>query len=214
MILALDTSGPNVALALGSAGWAESDLRTSLRRARLNHNEILDSELGALLDSVRDQVELIAVTTGPGSFTGTRVGVSYAVGLAQSLSVRILPVSSYRVAAELALTTETEIHVAFSVVRETWCCCRLTRVGEDWQEATEREVNAAELDELAARGQLVIPWGDPGSGRPPPANWNSAASLHMLASRASDGSYLPPNEIHVRYLGPSQAERNFHARSS
>jgi tRNA threonylcarbamoyl adenosine modification protein YeaZ len=209
MILALDTSGPNVALALGNAA---GELRASLCKAQFSHNEILDSELSALLDSDGEDVDLIAVTTGPGSFTGTRVGVSYAIGLAQALAGTILPVSSYRLAAELASTSEAEIHVAFSVVREAWCCCRLTRVGDDWLESDEREVNVAELDALTARGQVVIPWGDPRSGLPPAANWNPAASLHALACRASKGSYLQPHVIHVRYLGPSQAERNFHAR--
>lgn len=36
----------------------------------------------------------IAVATGPGSFTGTRIGVSFAVGLAMGLGIPIVPLPS------------------------------------------------------------------------------------------------------------------------
>ena len=40
------------------------------------------------------QVDLIAVTNGPGYFTGIRVGVSYAAALAYGLGVNVTPVST------------------------------------------------------------------------------------------------------------------------
>ena len=210
MVLAIDTAGPNVALALGNR---DSDPRACVTTARLNHNEILDREVQALLSREKGALNLIVVNAGPGSFTGTRVGVSYAVGLAQSLALPILPVSSYRVAAGLAPPGTDELHVAFSVVRDTWCCCRLIRCDGDWHEASECEVDGAQLDALTERGVVVIPWGDPRKGQPSPPDWNPAAILHKRACDTPDESFLQPHEIHVRYLGPSQAERNFHARS-
>jgi tRNA threonylcarbamoyladenosine biosynthesis protein TsaB len=47
--------------------------------------------LSALGKTVRD-VGLIAVTAGPGYFTGIRVGLSYATGLAGSLGIMVTPV--------------------------------------------------------------------------------------------------------------------------
>ena len=41
-------------------------------------------------------VGLAAVTSGPGYFTGIRVGVAYAAALAYGLGVRIVPVSSLK----------------------------------------------------------------------------------------------------------------------
>jgi tRNA threonylcarbamoyladenosine biosynthesis protein TsaB len=46
-----------------------------------------------------DDVGLVAVTNGPGYFTGLRVGVSYAMALAYGLGVGVAPVSTLRMLA-------------------------------------------------------------------------------------------------------------------
>jgi tRNA threonylcarbamoyladenosine biosynthesis protein TsaB len=46
-----------------------------------------------------DDIGLIAVTTGPGYYTGIRIGVSYACALAWSLGVKVAPVPTLRAMA-------------------------------------------------------------------------------------------------------------------
>ena len=71
-------------------------------------SEILPSAvrifLSAFGKTVRD-IGLIAVTVGPGYFTGIRVGLSYATGLADSLGIMVTPVSTLDAMASCLLGT-------------------------------------------------------------------------------------------------------------
>jgi len=95
ILLAISTSAkPEVAIAstdrtiaTGADGQALESLLPAIVRAL--------GGFGATLDDV----SLIGVCTGPGSFTGLRIGVTFAKTLAQSGLRRIVGVSAYDVAA-------------------------------------------------------------------------------------------------------------------
>ncbi|NLY75030.1 MAG: tRNA (adenosine(37)-N6)-threonylcarbamoyltransferase complex dimerization subunit type 1 TsaB [Firmicutes bacterium] len=103
LILGLDTATPWGALALGD----ETDvfLEISLRSGK-GGGEYLLSILNRMLvktgRSLRE-VELIAAGTGPGSYTGIRVGLAAAKGLAEGLKVPVLGVDTLRIIAENAV---------------------------------------------------------------------------------------------------------------
>lgn len=91
--LAIDTAAPRLQLALLRADGA-TDL--SIDDIATGHAEILFDRLAALLARnglSHADVERIAVTTGPGSFTGLRIGLSAArgLGLARNLPVLGIP---------------------------------------------------------------------------------------------------------------------------
>ena len=80
MILVIDTSAPSRSVVATIDG--DSIREFSAPR--------LDREL--LKDLVRSStVDKVAVATGPGSFTGLRVGVSFGLGLAMGLGIPIVP---------------------------------------------------------------------------------------------------------------------------
>ena len=87
--LAIDTAAPRLQLALLRA---DGGVDLSLDDIATGHAEILFSRLEVLLkrnDLGHADLQRITVTTGPGSFTGLRIGLSAArgLGLARHLPV-------------------------------------------------------------------------------------------------------------------------------
>jgi len=90
--LALHTSSPTLGLALGEVGGDRRWQTWDLGRAMATH---LHSHLDAFLapQSWQD-LAYVAVAQGPGSFTGTRIGMVTARTLAQQLRIPLFAVSS------------------------------------------------------------------------------------------------------------------------
>ena len=53
-----------------------------------------------------DNIKAIAVTIGPGSFTGIRVGISIAKGIASAFDIPIIPISNFELAYNRILLAE------------------------------------------------------------------------------------------------------------
>ncbi len=101
-ILAIDTATYvcSVAVFVGERLTGES-----LLHGQKNHSENLLPLIHNLFEHTLispEQIDLIAVATGPGSFTGLRVGISTAQGLAMALAKDLIGVSSLAVLAAQA----------------------------------------------------------------------------------------------------------------
>jgi tRNA threonylcarbamoyl adenosine modification protein YeaZ len=209
MILAIDTAGPWVQVAIGPAGGGTPLARR--RPAALNHNEELVGMVDELLECAGvERPTAIAVDVGPGSFTGTRVGVAFAVGAAQGWGLPLFAASSFQVAATLAPDGTDKIAVALPVVRGSWCRAHLTLKGGSWSEQSLVELETEEVPRGLGETPLVVPWGTMTGAVAPGDDWNAAAALWSLAA-APGAVFSAPDEVNVRYVGPSQAERKFDA---
>ena len=99
VILSVDTSS-----AAGSAAIAR-DGAVLIERAgdgSRTHGERLPRELMALLGDARvalSEIDLFAVATGPGSFTGLRIGIATIQGLALAQGKLVSPVSTFEALA-------------------------------------------------------------------------------------------------------------------
>lgn len=85
LILAVDTSSPSASYALARG---EQLLATLSSEAVIPHSQTFFANLGALLKLANletNQIDLFAAATGPGSFTGLRVGLAAVKGLAGTL---------------------------------------------------------------------------------------------------------------------------------
>lgn len=101
--LAIDTATDCLSLAVGEDGAAVAE---AVLDAGRSHLELLLPEALRLLESNRlelNELDAIAVGTGPGTFSGLRVGVATARALAQSLEIPIAGAGTLKaLALELA----------------------------------------------------------------------------------------------------------------
>jgi tRNA threonylcarbamoyladenosine biosynthesis protein TsaB len=108
ILLGLDTATSATAVALRLADGTTVEARDDPASGEHpgHATRLLDLIAGLLDQTGLDwgQIELIAVGLGPGAFTGLRIGLASARGLAQSLAVEVCGVSSLMALAQPALT--------------------------------------------------------------------------------------------------------------
>jgi tRNA threonylcarbamoyladenosine biosynthesis protein TsaB len=96
MLLGLNTCGSTASVALGAAGAHDIKILASASLAVRTYSARLIPEIAAMLESQRTtlrDIEAIVVVSGPGSFTGIRVGLSTAKGLSEGAGIPLIAVS-------------------------------------------------------------------------------------------------------------------------
>lgn len=103
LTLAIECATKTIGLAL----LDEEDVRAELYiRSERHHSEVLLTTIEQLFHmtgKAPEEVDLLACTVGPGSFTGLRIGVSTVKGLALAMSVPVVGVSTLEALAVNAL---------------------------------------------------------------------------------------------------------------
>ena len=105
-ILNIETSGKNLSLALASFSLernafnlkADCTLEVGHR-----HSSILKESCEFLLEKCswnKKEITHLGVSTGPGSFTGLRVGIAFARALAQSLKIPLIGIPAFEILAK------------------------------------------------------------------------------------------------------------------
>ncbi len=102
MILVINTSGNDLEFVLGDA-YAKIPVEKQSLALPIECEKFMKS-CGASWHDLR----AIAVVVGPGSFTGIRLGIAYAKGLAMGLNIPVVPINAF----ELYLAATPDAFVA------------------------------------------------------------------------------------------------------
>jgi len=154
-ILAIETSTEacSVALSMGS------DLQERFQLASRQHADLILSFVDELLSTAQTtltSLDAIAFGAGPGSFTGIRIAVSVAQGLAYAADLPVIPVSTLSALAQGVIRENGVSRVA---------ACLDARMGQIYWNLFE--VNADGLvmplqkDQLSDPEQFALPNGNP-----------------------------------------------------
>lgn len=110
-ILAIDTSSSKLILGLSFGG---DRLVKSDETIEKSHGQLLIKKISELLKSADIKIEdldAIIVNIGPGSFTGLRIGLSAAKGMAVALNLKIAAVNLFEIAELRLKNIDKEISV-------------------------------------------------------------------------------------------------------
>jgi tRNA threonylcarbamoyladenosine biosynthesis protein TsaB len=190
-ILALETSGPQGSLALLEGGHCRDCLPLTDRQRSAQSLTPAMLELLRRAQLTWNQLDLVAVGVGPGSFTGLRVGLSSAKTLAWALSLPILGVCTLRALAWQAPVCES-VTPAVNAYRRQVFTAEFRRTEHDVIQQAPPQVELAETwlqrlqsGQTLATGPFLTQHSPPASARTAPADcWTPRAdAIGQLAHR-------------------------------
>ena len=91
-ILAIEASGPVAGCALWEDGTLTAEYSVQYKKKHSQSLVPMLSEMSGMVDLELSSIDFIAVTSGPGSFTGLRIGAATVKGLGLALDKPVLPV--------------------------------------------------------------------------------------------------------------------------
>jgi tRNA threonylcarbamoyladenosine biosynthesis protein TsaB len=173
IVLGFDTSTSATAVAVrltdGTATQARDDPPAGARPGHATRLLDMSHQLLAGAGVAWNQIDRIAVGLGPGTFTGLRVGVATARGLAQSLDVELVGISSLQTLAAAALGDEADAVLAVIDARrgEVFAAAyELAEQGLVHQLAPPRPLPPQQLQSVIGEAHETL--GAPGAG---PRRW-------------------------------------------
>lgn len=219
LILGIDTSTNVGTVAI------YSDVKGTLGEISVNINKthsenimVMIDELFKLTNTTINDIDKIAVSIGPGSFTGIRIGVAVAKGLASATNCKIVGVNELDVIAGNSTSNECEICSIIDARKERGYYCTFKyengilkqledyKVGElrEFLE-TRKEIRTVYLGDGAINYKNLISniVGENGLFAPKSLNLSRASVVAELGINNEDNLYT----MEPIYLSKSQAER-------
>lgn len=228
-ILAIDASGVTASAAIVTESKTIAEFSIS---CGLTHSQTLMPMVDEMFKttglSPRD-VDFIACTSGPGSFTGLRIGAACAKGLAAGLSKKIIPVPTLDALAYNIFGTDACIAPIMDARRGQVYSAFYRYGGGVFERVSEYEAEDVRrvAEKAAVFGRPVVFLGDGVYPNleiligcknfilaPPSLNLQRAASAGALALRlVEEGKAVTPEDFRLIYMRKPQAEREYEERN-
>ena len=234
LILSIECTAGPVSCALIEDGMLKSELYLDVKTT---HSQTLlpmvEQALSLSSKQVKD-LDYIAVTEGPGSFTGVRIGVSAVKGLAEPLNISCIPVSVLEAMAYNVLGQEAYV----CAVMDARCNQVYNALFRVSGEKVERlcDDRALMIDELKAElleiankdDRPIIVVGDGAElffGKASEIESLKLAPMHLVRQKASgvgmvalkhiaQGKTVTAEQLLPKYLRLPQAERELKAKQA
>lgn len=157
-LLAIDTANDVLSIAISKNNVIVAEYTTNIKK---DHSSRLMPAVVDLMEKIElttEELSGVVVGNGPGSYTGTRIGVTTAKTLAWALNVPLFPISSLAMLAYNGVMMKGYISPFFDARRQTVFTALYYADGETLTEI-KKETNVpmkAWLEELKALGEEVI----------------------------------------------------------
>lgn len=219
-ILGIDTSTSVASVALSYDDVLIGVMTLNDKKTHSQKLMVLIDELLKMNDVTIKDLDAIAVGVGPGSFTGLRIGVTTAKGLAHGAGIPVIEVSSLK-----ALTENVTVDYGICAMMDA----RRDTVFIDYKHLNHKadQIHIDEVIDLCMNEEDVMFVGDGAKKHqdhirerlgnrakfaPFHLNQISAASICQLAY--DDQIKHHYDDVHVSYLRKSQAEREYDNKQS
>ena len=214
IVLAIETSGNlgSIALATPEKIIYESKINNNLTHSQTTM--IMIEQAFKISGISLAEVDVLACSSGPGAFTGLRIGAAVAKGICFDTGLRIVPVSSLEALAYNAITyagsvvpiMDAKRGQAYTAAYKRGVCTIQPTVCE-----IDEILNIVEADSLfVGDGVLVFESQIIDAGHliaPPHLLLQSAASIAAVAFKNLEKS-VNPQDFELTYIRQSQAERD------
>ncbi len=222
IVLALESSATPASAALMRDGYV---LAQSYQNSGLTHSRTLLPMIEDMLKNTgtdKKDIDLIAVANGPGSFTGIRIGVATAKGLASALGIPCAGVSTLAGMAYAAIWTDRVVCAVMDArVKQVYNALFSVRDGKIERLCPDRALKLDELEkDLRERGGRYVLVGDGAKLcynyfldkgmdivlAPEHLIYQTAYGIG-LAAQCMPETVMDAADLVPTYLRPSQAER-------
>lgn len=224
-ILALDTTGLVASAALVDENKTIAEFTTNFKKTHSQTIMPMIEKICEMTELDLSEIDYIACASGPGSFTGLRIGAATAKGLAHGLNKKIIPIPTLdglaynlplcnKIVVPIMDARRNQVYAAIyqndtkSERLSDYMACDIDELISKVAEITDAAVFLGDgvpvfMDKIKDAGYDIAPVC---------ANMQRAATIGALATQRTENA-IDCNDFEIIYLRKSQAERELEEKN-